>query len=330
MDLKGNFVFFNDPLCEIFACTRQELTGANYRSFMDKDNVRQILDTFKEVLKTGKSKKLLDYEIIRSRRNQEERVNFRGAGEGYQRADLAVFGAYVAISRNVSKQKAALASELRKFEALYDLALGMTEEGNLQQNLAMVVEKSRQLLATDTAYIALHDKGSGELYMRTLSGIRTDAFKQIRVPFGGGLGGKVAATGKGLVIKDYFREIEPLLHDVVRDEGLISGIAVPLQIGQSLLGVLYAFNRTQTAFSKSDLDTLSLLGNLAAVEITRAQAEQDLQRAYDDLENRVTERTSELNETNEKLLLEIRGSPPRGAGAPSERRTISPTCGKGR
>ena len=71
----------------------------------------------------------------------------------------------------------------------------------------------------------------------------------------------------------------PLLHDVVRGEGLISGIAVPVQIGQQNLGVLYAFNKAKTSFAKPDLDTLSLLGNLAAVEIIRKRSEQQLRES---------------------------------------------------
>ena len=140
--------------------------------------------------------------------------------------------------------------------------------------------------------------------MHTVSGVRTDAFKQIRVPLGKGMGGEVAATGRGLVIGDYFEETEPVFHDIVREEGLISGVAAPLQTGQTVLGVLYAFNRTHTAFSQSDLDKLCLMANLAAVQITRTQAEQKLQRSYDELEHRVKERTAELHETNRKLLVE--------------------------
>jgi PAS domain S-box-containing protein len=125
------------------------------------------------------------------------------------------------------------------------------------------------------------------------------------MPFGAGLGGKVAETGKGFIVEDYFQEIEPLLHDVVREEGLISACAVPIQMGQNNLGVLYVFHRRKAAFSKSDLDTLSLLGNLAAIEISRKEAEEALRLTLDELEQRVEDRTAELRGVNKKLLLEI-------------------------
>jgi PAS domain S-box-containing protein len=181
----------------------------------------------------------------------------------------------------------------------------MTGVHSLDENLSLLVEKARRLLGTDTSYIALRDEDSGDVYMHTLSGISTEAFKTMRIPFGAGLGGKVAVTGRGCIVEDYFQEIGPLLHDIVRAEGLISGIAVPIQIGQTNLGVLYVFNRNRTSFSKSELETLSLLGNLAAVEISRRRAQDDLQKSRDELENRVQERTAQLQSINDLLEGEI-------------------------
>jgi len=43
--------------------------------------------------------------------------------------------------------------------------------------------------------------------------------------------------------------------------------------------VLYVFNRRRTSFSQSDLETLSLIGNLAAVEISRKRAEKFLRES---------------------------------------------------
>lgn len=201
--------------------------------------------------------------------------------------------------------EAKLSAELTKFQALYDLAVALTAGLSLDENLSLVVTKAKELLDGDVSYIALRDEEARDVYMHTLSGINTEEFKKLRVPFGAGLGGKIATTGKGYIVEDYFRETEPLLHDVVRAEGLISGVAVPIQMGMTNLGVLYVFNRTKSSFTESDLNTLSLLGNLAAIEITRGQTSAALRQVHNDLERRVEERTLELRRSNQQLKKEI-------------------------
>lgn len=101
--------------------------------------------------------------------------------------------------------EAKLSAELKKFQALYDLAVAMTAELSLDENLSLVVTKARELLGGDVSYIALRDDEAKDVYMHTLSGINTQEFKKLRVPFGAGLGGKIATTGKGYIVEDYFR-----------------------------------------------------------------------------------------------------------------------------
>lgn len=197
--------------------------------------------------------------------------------------------------------------QLRKFQVLYDLAIAITSAGSLKTNLQVVVDKSRQLLGTETAYIALHDEERQEVFIYCVSGIRTEAFKKIRLPLGEGVGGSVAKTGHGYIIENYFTS-KTLSHkaaDAVAQEGLISGMAVPMQVGQKNLGVLYAFDRAKRHFSQSDLDTLFLIGNLAAVEVSRQQTHEGLKQARDELEQRVEERTAALAKSNVLLKQEI-------------------------
>ncbi len=198
-------------------------------------------------------------------------------------------------------------NQLKKFQILYDLATAMTTERSLNDNLRLVVEESRELLDADTSYIALRDESRDDVFMHSFSGIRTEEFKKVRIPFGEGLGGRVAKTGKGYIIEDYFthKNFTRPLHKIVANEGLVSGMAVPIQIEKKNLGVLYLFNRKRTLFSQSDLDTLFLIANIAAIEISRNQVQDALLKAHDELENRVAERTAELSESNALLKQEI-------------------------
>jgi PAS domain S-box-containing protein len=171
--------------------------------------------------------------------------------------------------------------QLRAFRILYELAIAMTADHGLDENLQLIADKSRELLDTDTAFIALRDEARDTILMHTVSGIRTNGFERIRLRMGKGLGGLVAKTKRGYIIEDYLTDtnISRAVDDTVAREGLVSGIAVPIQIGQKNLGVIYVFNRGLTAFDQSDMDTLFLIGNLAAVEITRKQTEENLRHS---------------------------------------------------
>ena len=196
----------------------------------------------------------------------------------------AVLGTMTDITERVRAQRD-LEKQLTIFQGLYDLAVAMIAERSLDENLTLVVEKSRQLLGTDTAFIALHDEKTDELCWHISSGLVTERFKRLRVPMGHGLAGKVAQSGKWIVVEDYFKEIGSDFDHITRAEGLISGISVPIQIGQTNYGVLFAFNRTKTHFPKTDLDTLLLFGNFAAVEIGRKRAQKRLQESEERYRN---------------------------------------------
>ncbi len=194
------------------------------------------------------------------------------------------------------------------FKVLYDLATQMTADRTLEEILTLLVERTRELLGADSSYIALRDDKRGDVYMHTLSGIRTDAFRNMRVPYGTGLGGLVAKSRLGYIIEDYFTDPnipKRVVDDIVRSEGLISGMAAPIQMGNENLGVLYVFNRSGTRYSQSDLDLLFLIANLAAVAISHDKVERELTELKEGLEDMVAERTAELANTNEKLLREI-------------------------
>jgi len=65
VDLRGNFVFFNDALCRIFGHSREEIHGRNYREFMDAANAEIAFAAFNEIFRTGRSLVDIHWEIIR-------------------------------------------------------------------------------------------------------------------------------------------------------------------------------------------------------------------------------------------------------------------------
>ncbi len=174
-----------------------------------------------------------------------------------------------------------LESELHKFRVLFDLAIAMTTEQALDDNLQRVVDQCRNLLNCDISYIALFDESRGDFYKHSSSGIRSERFRQARLPLGRGLAGLVTREGKGCIVADYGSEenLEWPVRQVAAEEGLVSGMAAPLQMQERNLGLLYVFSRCTRDFTSSDLDTLTLIANLAAVEISRRQVEERLRES---------------------------------------------------
>ena len=174
-----------------------------------------------------------------------------------------------------------LEGQLNKFRGLYQLATAVSSDQDLDACLRFIVETCREILNADLSYVALRDEDQHEFYKHTVSGVHTEAFRNVRLPSDKGLGGLVARTRQGRIVGDYLTATDFNRGDenIIAEEGIVSGMAVPLQIGQRNLGVLYVFNRAKTDFSQYDLDTLSLIGNLAAVEIDRKQVEQALRES---------------------------------------------------
>jgi len=65
INLRGDFIFFNDAMCRILGYSRKEMTRMNYRRFTDKENAEKIFQTFNNVYQTGNPSKGFDWKIIR-------------------------------------------------------------------------------------------------------------------------------------------------------------------------------------------------------------------------------------------------------------------------
>jgi PAS domain S-box-containing protein len=278
---NGTFVYTNERFIELFGYDAGEIrNGAHWfrLAYPDPAYRHEVIQAWKQFEQDpeGAPDRAQEF-TVRCKDGDDKIIRFKAVVLGN--------GEHLITCEDTTKLKraeAAVAAQLSRFQALYDLAVEMTAERNLDENLNLVVDTARRVLQTDTSFIALNDEQAGGVRMHATSGLRTDAFKNLVVPFGKGLGGQVARSKKGRIVKNYFEETDPGIHETVGKEGIISGVASPVRISGDNLGVLYVFNRTVTDFTESELDTLSLLGNLAAVEITRKRFEAELEQALDE------------------------------------------------
>jgi diguanylate cyclase (GGDEF)-like protein/PAS domain S-box-containing protein len=85
VDLAGNFIFYNDSLCRLTGCSREELIGANYRQFSNEEMSQKAFKAFNKVFSTAEPIEGFDWQITRkdgSKRYIEASVSLQKKSSG--------------------------------------------------------------------------------------------------------------------------------------------------------------------------------------------------------------------------------------------------------
>jgi hypothetical protein len=162
-----------------------------------------------------------------------------------------------------------------ELSGLYDTASDLAGLRDVDAVLYAIVHRARTLLGADVAYLTLTDTERGDTYMRVTDGSVSARFQQLRLGLGEGLGGLVAQTGTPYVTSNYkvderFRHTGEI-NAGVAEEGLVAILGVPLRLGASVIGVLYAANRSERPFAREEVALLGSLAAHAAVAIDTAR-----------------------------------------------------------
>lgn len=170
--------------------------------------------------------------------------------------------------KEVGVQELALeaVSELEQLEREYAAVIALLDSGAALKHATAL---ARQTLGVDIALAGEVEDDVDTLVLRTFSGARTDALRELVVPPGTGLGGKVAVLRHPIWVPDYCAS-GAITHDFdlyVRAEEIRGLLAVPILRGHEFHGVLYVGNRQRCAFGDRASDTLLRIARQAGLAI---------------------------------------------------------------
>src|SRR4029453_5814779 len=135
--------------------------------------------------------------------------------------------------------------------------------------------------------LTLNDPARGDTYMRVTDGSVSARFQALRLPMGAGLGGLGAQTGAPYATARYFDDPRfkhtDEINDGVHDEGLVAILGVPLIRGSQVIGVLFAPDRTEPTFDRSEVALLGSLAAPAAIALDNARLLDETRAALDEL-----------------------------------------------
>ncbi len=200
--------------------------------------------------------------------------------------------------------------------ALFETASDLAALHDLDSVLRAIVRRARLLLGADVAYMTLHDPARGDTYMRVTSGSVSRFFQQLRLGMGEGLGGLVAERATPYASAAYLTDERfrhtPTIDRGVVEEGLVAILGVPLMLGDSVIGVLFAADRRPRTFNPAEVSLLSSLAAHAAVAIDAANLLEEARAAVAELsaanalireQSAAVERTSQAHRRFTELVL---------------------------
>jgi PAS domain S-box-containing protein len=163
-----------------------------------------------------------------------------------------------------------------------------------------------RLMPLDAFVIAMLDEETNEVAGTYI----VDSGKRItgvHMPIGQGLSGRVIASGEPLLTLDSVEADSRGAYTVGEKGTPHSIVAVPIFIGGRPGGMLSAQSYKKNAFNQNDLQILSTLANQASAAIQNGRLFAETQNMAATLEQRVNERTAELQreQRNTETLLRI-------------------------
>jgi hypothetical protein len=216
-----------------------------------------------------------------------ERPIVRARSAGADGDELAELERVKLLALQVREAFAARRRRESELSALFDTANDLAALRGVDSVLTAIVRRARQLLGTDVSYLTLNDNSRRDTYMRVTDGSVSARFQALRLPMGSGLGGLVAQTSAPYATSSYFADARfrhtPEINDGVRDEGLVAILGVPLIRGSQVIGVLYAADRSERAFDRSEVALLGSLAAHAAIALDNARLLEETRAALDEL-----------------------------------------------
>ncbi len=165
-----------------------------------------------------------------------------------------------ASQKELQAQIEAVKKNERRLAALNAVCDIICQSLELPEILEGAVERVKEVMEVDAALVFLIEESSGELALKYYQGV-SDKFvaglKGMKV--GEGFNGRVAQTGKPLLVKDASRDPR-LTRAVVKEEGIKAQLIVPLKSKGKIMGTLCVARHEPRQFFPDEVEILAAIG----------------------------------------------------------------------
>ena len=131
--------------------------------------------------------------------------------------------------------------------------------------------------------VLLLDEESKMLSYRVHRGLSAKYAEDMRMKLGEGIAGRVAQSGRAIMLEDISKDQRAALPALVSTEALKAFISVPLRAEDSILGVMNVASHASHHFTKDDMYLLHSIGDQLGIAIEQARLYERLRKARERL-----------------------------------------------
>jgi len=182
----------------------------------------------------------------------------------------ALAGPLAAALSNV-EQRRDLQRRVRETSLLYDLSRLVQSATDRNQLYNAIVTLVLQVVPYENCTLFLLDRENARLEAKATRGRVVNLLDHVAFEKGQGVSGWVASRGRQLILSDLTQE-QNLLNVETIPPRVRSFAAIPLQVQDTIVGVLNVSHSQPHAFAPEDLQLLTVLAGQAAITIERTEA----------------------------------------------------------
>ena len=182
---------------------------------------------------------------------------------------------------------AAQGSDIEKYYddlvALSRVSAAISGLHDLDAILRIGLENVLNIINGAVGGIMLLDEAGQVLLYRVYHGLSDKYVEEMRLGLGEGIAGKVAQSGRSVLLEDISTEPDAARVDLVALEGLRAFVSVPLRAKDNVLGVMNVASHVPHRFTKEDVHLLHSIGDQLGTAIEQAQLHERLRKARERL-----------------------------------------------